>query len=75
MTSETFVLLSGTLTFGVPMLLAVLELLSLDTIVPGRDELPPGEPFVPAPKPLPQCLLPVPVSAERHIPTRVLEQA
>lgn len=59
MTPATFVLLSGTLTFGVPIVLAIRELI---TLTPrrrdGRDEPPPEPRLIPAPTPLPNCLLP-----------------
>ncbi len=83
MTSETFVLLSGALTFGVPLWLAMRE---LKTLGPsggggrGPDEHDP-EPVPPAPdkpvvetaqKPLPDCLIPkpmvhIPAPAEREL--------
>jgi hypothetical protein len=66
MEASLFVLLSGTLTFGVPLIFGVHELL---TLRPGggdggRDPAPeivppppsPGE--APSPKPLPACLIP-----------------
>ncbi len=62
MTSATFILLSGVLTFGVPLLLAIRELWFLD-MTPNRGDGPPpphAEPL--APRPLPDCLLPRPVS-------------
>jgi len=81
MTSETFVLLSGALTFGVPLYLAMRELKTLrhggsDGRGPDRGG---PEPVPPAPdkpvvvmeqKPLPDCLIPrpmVPVPAEREL--------
>lgn len=75
MTSQTFVLLSGALTFGVPMALAVRELLTLPTFKPGGHEPPPEEPFIPAPKPLPDCLLPTAWPAHMPISIRMLEDA
>jgi hypothetical protein len=60
MTSQTFVLLSGALTYGVLIVFAVRELLTLPKSIRGGDEPPPEEPFIPALKPLPECLLPVP---------------
>ena len=60
MTSATFVLLSGILTFGVPMLLAIRELRFLGSTQRGGDGPPP--PVVLAPKPLPDCLMPRRVS-------------
>lgn len=59
MTSQTFVLLSGTLTFGVPMALALWDLLTIPGPHRRGDEPPPKERRVPAPRPLPQCLQPV----------------
>lgn len=83
MTSETFVLLSGALTFGVPLYLAMRE---LKTLGPGgsggrgpdvRDPAPmPPSPETPkvetVQKPLPDCLIPkpmvhVPAPAEREL--------
>lgn len=60
MTSATFVLLSGALTFGVPLLLAIRELRMTGTARRGGDEPPP--PFVLSPRPLPDCLMPRRVS-------------
>ena len=67
------VVLSGTLTFGVPLLLALRELHALRRIGPGPDDrdrgpdpgpqLPPGDspPARQLPsKPLPACLVPTP---------------
>lgn len=72
MTPETFVLLSGTLTFGAPLAFAIRELLTLPTFGKGGDE-PPEEPkFRPAPKPLPDCLLPKPIPTP-PAPVRVRE--
>lgn len=62
MTSLAFVLLSGTLTFGVPMLLGARELFTLGRGQGNGGDEPPREPtFTPAPKPLPTCLLPPPM--------------
>ena len=58
MSSLTFVLLSGLLTFGFPLAFAVWELLHLPTFRADGDEPPPEERFTPAPKPLPACLQP-----------------
>ncbi len=65
MDGTTFVLLSGALTVGVPLVLAVRELIELrrrgDTGWDG-DGPPPFPPPPPAPstgdKPLPECLIP-----------------
>ena len=68
MSSETFVLLSGTLTFGAPLVLAVHELIVLrrrpqdDGWDPRRAEPPPQPP-----KPLPDCLIPRPMSRVREL--------
>lgn len=72
---ETFVLLSGLLTFGVPILLAVIDLRRMGpTISRGGDGPPPPPVIAPPPRPLPDCLLPRPVvrTVER---VRVLEDA
>lgn len=75
MTSSTFVLLSGILTFGVPLALAVRELLLLTAPLRGGEEPPPEERFVTPPKPLPACLLPLPTPARLPLQVRVLEDA
>ena len=81
MTSETFVLLSGALTFGVPLYLAMRELKITGSGGGGRGPgTPDPEPIPPAPdrpalvvqKPLPDCLIPkplvhVPAPAEREL--------
>ena len=75
-TPEIQVVLSGTLTFGVPLLLAIHELAVLrrNPGQSGPDRTP--EPF-PAPrKPLPDCLIPklTPRSGDHSpVPDRVLE--
>ncbi len=75
MTSLTFILLSGGLSFGVPMALAVRELLGPSEKPWRRDEPPSTKHVVPVPpKPLPDCLLPVPMRV-RACPVRVLEDA
>ena len=58
MNSETFVLLSGALTFGVPCAIAIRELVILRRSGGGswRPETP--SPVDPPPKPLPDCLIP-----------------
>lgn len=71
MTSSTFVILSGTLTFGMPLLLAVLDVVRLSRPAGGGDAPPPPEPPR-VPKPLPDCLLPRPAVRRRD---RVLEDA
>lgn len=62
MTSATFVMLSGLLTFGVPLALAIRELRGVGH-TPDRGDGPPPPEVLPLPrKPLPACLLPRPVS-------------
>ena len=75
MTSQTFVLLSGALTFGVPLALAIRELLGLSTLAPDGDEPPREERTVPRPRPLPDCLLPAPIPAYARTRLRVMEDA
>ncbi len=56
MTSATFVLLSGALSFGAPLALAVYEIVTLRR---GRDDRGDDRDPPPAgPKPLPDCLQP-----------------
>ena len=74
MTSLTFVLLSGTISFGAPIAVAVRELLLLSPTRGGRDEPPPEPRFTPAPGPLPACLLPPPAPV-RPQRVRVFEDA
>ena len=84
MGSVTFVLLSGTLTFGVPLLLAVRELKTLGPR--GEDRRGPDDgnpdPVPPSPdkpvvvtvqKPLPDCLIPRPVARVPDHAPRELE--
>lgn len=72
MSPSTFVLLSGALTFGVPLALALRELRELRR-PPGGGWTPPRQPdpqpAPPKPRPLPDCLIPKPSR------TRVLEDA
>ena len=75
MTSATFVLLSGTLSFGVPLGFAIRELLLLSTPHRRNDELPPEERFPAAPKPLPACLLPPPAPLRGPLRVGLLEDA
>ena len=77
MAPSTFVLLSGALTYGVPLLLAVRELWTLGSTPRGGDGPPPPPPPVlsPLPKPLPDCLIPRPVIRREASPVRVLEDA
>lgn len=79
MDGETFVLLSGALTFGAPLVFAVWELLTLRRGDGGswKNDPRPDAPPPPAPagnKPLPDCLIPKlpPLTPTR---TRVLEDA
>lgn len=82
MDPEVYILLSGALTFGVPLALAVRELLVLRRDGGGgggswKGDPAPETPPAPAPagnKPLPDCLIPKPVP---HLVarTRVLEDA
>ena len=67
MSSDTFMLLSGTLTFGAPLVLAIHELIALrrrpqDDGWDGRRIEPP-----PPPKPLPDCLIPRPLVRVREL--------
>jgi hypothetical protein len=69
MTPETQILLSGALTFGVPLALAARELIALRR--PPRGGGPPTRtPAAPPLKPLPGCLVPRP-----PVRRRVLEDA
>lgn len=75
MTGETFVLLSGVLTFGVPIVLAIIDVRRMGPTIPrGGDGPPPPPVIAPLPRPLPDCLLPRPIvrPVER---VRVLEDA
>ncbi len=56
MTSATFVLLSGALSFGAPLAVAVYEIVATRRGPRGRDDRDP--PVAPRPKPLPDCLQP-----------------
>ncbi len=82
MTPGTQIILSGTLTFGVPLALAVRDLLSTRRAQGGSWDPEPPKPTPPAPsgggnqitaRPLPQCL--VDAATLRHAPgtARVLE--
>ncbi len=74
MSPATQVLLSGLLTFGVPLLFALHELLALRRADRGGPPPPPAPPpRPPAPKPLPDCLIPRPMAPERR--PRVLQDA
>ncbi|MEN0075994.1 MAG: hypothetical protein AAGC69_16510 [Paracraurococcus sp.] len=78
MEPSTFVLLSGALTYGVPLALAVRELLALrrarhDGSGPGPSATPTEPPPPAGTKPLPACLIPErPAMPARQ---RVLEDA
>ncbi len=80
MSPETQILLSGALTFGVPLVLAVRELLLLRRPPRGGwrpEPMPPNAGPVPLPaggKPLPDCLIPKPMP-NRATKPRELEEA
>lgn len=68
MSSETQVLLSGALTFGAPLALAVCELFILRRRPSSDDSGPPAPPPKPiGPKPLPDCLIPKPIVRAREL--------
>lgn len=75
MSPLTFVLLSGTLTFGVPLAVAIRELLTIPPSDRGGDEPPPEPRFRDPPRPLPDCLLPPPMPIRAPVRVRVLEDA
>lgn len=82
MTAATFVLMSGTLSFGVPIAIALYELTQLRSSPKGGDgNGPPPKRWPPRPpKPLPDCLLPDrllpgPAVIRDHPVTRALEDA
>jgi hypothetical protein len=77
MSPELLILLSGSLIFGVPLLLAVWELLTLRRGGDGprkRDHVPDAPP-APGPaggvRPLPDCLIPKPLPASAVRPREV----
>lgn len=80
LSSETHILLSGALTFGVPLILALRELLLLRRSPRGGwrpEPTPPSPGPAPAPsgaKPLPDCLIPKPMP-DRAAKPRELEPA
>lgn len=66
MSPEMFILLSGALTFGVPLALAVMELLALRRDgggfgKGGRERDTPPAPDPAGTRPLPECLIPKPL--------------
>ena len=67
MAPDTFVLLSGALTFGAPLAIAIRELIVLRRPPRGGWSPPPPEPVVPPPKPLPDCLVPRPRTRVREL--------
>lgn len=75
MTPLTFVLLSGTLSFGVPLAFAIRELLMLSTSPGGGGEPPAEERLPSAPRPLPACLLPAPAPVTDPLRIRLFEDA
>lgn len=79
MKPEVWILLSGALTFGVPLVLAVRELLLLRRGGDGGFRKPDRVPVAPRPfpvgtKPLPDCLIPRP-APNPIARARVLEDA
>ena len=84
MTPTTHVLLSGALTFGVPLVLAVGQLIALRRRPGDGWKRDPRIPPPPPPKPLPDCLIPrlpllglrrPPETRPDFNPVRVLEDA
>lgn len=78
MSPSTFVLLSGVLTFGVPLALALRELRELRRPPRGNwnPPAPDPQPAPPRPRPLPDCLIPKPVPQPAWSPgPRILEDA
>ena len=84
MSAETVILLSGTLTFGVPLALAARELWALrreggrgrDGGRGGPDGPAPDVPPAPRPaggRPLPDCLIPKPLPAAPPVRVRDIE--
>ena len=67
MSPDTFVLLSGALTFGAPLAIAIRELIVLRRPPRGGWSPPPPEPVPSAPKPLPDCLVPRPRTRVREL--------
>ncbi len=66
MSPEVQVFLSGALTFGAPLAIAIHELLALRRPPPGGSGgLPPEPP--PPQKPLPDCLIPRPMARTREL--------
>lgn len=74
MSPSTFVILSGILTYGTPLAIAVYEIWALNRPTPRSDDREPPPPEVPrGPRPLPECLLPKPLPI--RIRNRELEDA
>lgn len=65
MTSATFVLLSGALSFGAPLAFAVYEIVALRRRRGGGGDRDPTP--LPGPKPLPDCLQPKVLLSPRRI--------
>ena len=76
MSPATFVILSGVLTFGAPLLLAIRELVLLRRPPRGAGWSGPrsSPPEPPPPKPLPDCLIPRRLSLD-ELRRRMLEDA
>lgn len=72
MSPDIQVLLSGALTFGAPLALAIHELIALRRPPRGGEGRRPPE-LAPKPKPLPDCLIPRP--SPGRVRTRELEDA
>ncbi len=75
MTSATFVILSGMVTFGLPIIFALYELRRLQPPPCGGSDGPPPPPCQSPilPKPLPDCLLPKPLIIGQATEVRALE--
>lgn len=78
MSPESIVIVSGAMTFGGPLVLAIRELVVLRRPPRGGDGPPGRRPLPPTPKPLPDCLRPdrlVHSRSSRRRPVRLLEDA